>query len=697
MSDEDRQRLRLGVDIGGTFTDLLLVDDAAGEVWAEKVLTTAADPSDGFLDGMVTLLAAAGKDASEVRQIVHGTTLATNAIIERRGARCGLITTAGFEDVLEIGRERRYELYDLYLRMPAPLVPRPWRRGVTERVRGDGSVLRELDESAVIAAVDALVADGVQSIAVSFLHAYANDTHERRVAEIVAERHPGVPVSLSSKVARELKEFERTSAAVINAYIQPLMSAYLGKLDRELGGRGFDGHFSIMLSNGGSTPSEQAARFPVRLIESGPAAGVIGAAELAQAEGETNVIAFDMGGTTAKAALVDDGMPEKAHEFEVARVHRFRKGSGLPVKSPVIEMIEIGAGGGSIAWLDDLGLLKVGPQSASSSPGPAAYGLGGTDVTVTDADLLLGYLNPDYFLGGQMSLDMPSARAAAGALAEQLGLDETQVAAGIFELVTDKMASAFRVHIAEKGKDPRRYTLVATGGAGPVHAARLARRLGLSRVICPPGAGVASARGLLVAPLMDEAVQGLVADVDRVDWVGLDETFTGMERDLVASLETAGVRRSEVTLTRTADMRYRGQGYEVNVVLPADLAAGPRDEVLEAFAEAYRQRYGSGLTGVPCELVALRLEARGPQPGTPNWRVVDRSGGAEAARKGEREAWVVEHDQLEQVPVYDRYLLPPGAEASGPAIIEERESTVVVGADSVFRVAPSGSVIIDLK
>src|SRR5215468_3421293 len=516
----------LGIDIGGTFTDIVIYDHDAGRQVSRKVLTTHEDPARAVAAGVAALLREGRFAPGEFTRVVHATTLFTNALIERKGAVTGLITTEGFADTLEIGRERKYELYDLAITKPEPLVPRHLRLEVPERILADGSVHRRLDARAVEVRARALVKAGATSIAVVFLHAYANPRHEREAVRLIAKRHRGVAVTASHEVAPEIREFERASTAVANAYIKPLAHRYLELMAARVAEQGIPAPLHLMLSSGGLTHVAEAQRAPVQMLESGPAAGAIAAAYFGKDDSDGNLLAFDMGGTTAKLSLVDGGEPLTAYSFEAARQRRFIEGSGLPIRISTIELIEIGAGGGSIASVDAIGLLKVGPRSAGSQPGPAAYGLGGAEPTVTDADLLLCYLNPDYFAGGELALDVAAARAAVERVARVLGLPATQVAWGIHDVVNENMAGAARVHIAERGRDPRHYALVCTGGGGPVHGYGVARKLGISRLICPPSPGVASAWGLLVAP----------ARVDRVATIGF-RLDTGKLSDLEAAFQ----------------------------------------------------------------------------------------------------------------------------------------------------------------
>ncbi len=496
-----QSEIRIGIDIGGTFTDLLLVDPASGQTVAGKTLTTPDDPSRAVRTGLEQLLRDAGRSPEEVVQIVHGTTLVTNALIERKGATTALLTTRGFRDAVEIGREHRYDLYDLFLDLPKPLVPRYLRLEVTERVLSDGSIMIPLDRSEVEELGRALARQGIEAVAVCFLHSYLNPAHEREAGAILADVAPSLIVSLSSDVVPEIREYERASTTIANVYVRPVVARYLQRIQTGLQELGSSAPLLIMLSSGGICTVDTAARYPIRLVESGPAAGALAAAHIGTLTGRRSLLSFDMGGTTAKCCLIDNGQPSVTTEFEVSRVYRFKKGSGLPIRVPTIELIEIGAGGGSIARIDSLGLLKVGPDSAGADPGPACYGLGGGQPTVTDADLLLGYLDPEFFLGGRMRLDVAAARAAIGNLGQRLGLDEIATAWGIHQVVNEQMASAARIHAIEQGKDPRSYAIFAFGGAGPVHAYRVAEILHSPEIVIPLGAGVASTIGFLVAPL----------------------------------------------------------------------------------------------------------------------------------------------------------------------------------------------------
>jgi N-methylhydantoinase A len=677
------KRHRVGVDIGGTFTDLVLIDDETGRRSVGKVLSTPEDPSEGVETGLVELLGQEGIQAGQLGTIVHGTTLVTNALIERRGARTALLTTEGFRDALAIGTEHRYDMYDVFIEKPEPLVPRSLRYGVRERSLDDGSVMLDLDEEQVRSVVAKLRERDVRAVAVSFLHSFRNPAHERRVGEILAEEAPGISVSLSSEVAPEIREYERTSTTVANVYTRPLVEGYLTSLEDRLRRLGFGGSLYIMLSNGGTASVETACQFPVRLLESGPAAGALAAAFYGRATDFSEVLSFDMGGTTAKACLIEGGEPLGSNEFEVARVYRFKKGSGLPVKVSVIEMIEIGAGGGSIASIGPLGLPKVGPRSAGSDPGPACYGRGGEEPTVTDADLTLGYLDPDFFLGGKMRLDRDAALRALEKIARPLGLDAVAAAWGIHQVVNENMANAARVHAIERGKDPRAYPLFAFGGAGPVHGYRVARALGVPGFIAPLGAGATSAFGFLCAPLSFDFVRSLYGRLQELDWSDVNGALGEMEEEGRSILRASGLDDRDISVRRLCEMRYVGQGHEVTVELP-DGPLGPddADRLTDLYRKEYRKLYGREGPDVPLETITWRLEVSSPRP---EIRLDGEGGGAgdpDGAQKGEREIYLPEKGGFLAVPVYDRYLLGPGAAFDGPAVVEEMESTVVLGPGS---------------
>ncbi len=690
MTSPPAHSSRIGVDIGGTFTDLVWVDDATGAVKVGKLLTTPKDPSQAVEQGVVTLLSDAGAAAAEVRSVIHGTTLATNALIERKGARTGLLTTAGFRDAVEIGHEGRYDMYDIFIDSPAPLVPRHLRLEVTERMAADGRVLVPLEDGSARAAIARLRDAGAEAIAICLLHAYRNPLHERALQQLCAELAPGVPVSTSSEVVPEIREYERTSTTCGNVYVMPLMARYLDDLERKLHDLGIPGNFYIMLSSGGVATPVTAKRVPIRLVESGPAAGALAAARMARELGEPKLLSFDMGGTTAKACVIDKGEPLLAREFEVARADRFKKGSGLPVRVPCIEMIEIGAGGGSLARVDRMGLLKVGPDSAGADPGPACYASGGQVPTVTDADLLLGYLDPGFFLGGRMRLDVEAARRAVEEkVARPMGLTTTEAAWGIHRVVNENMAAAARVHGIERGKDLRAYPLFAFGGAGPVHAWQVGRILKVPRVLVPFGAGAMSAYGLLAAPLAFDFVRTATQRLDAADWGQINGLFGEMEEEGRAVLRRAEVEATDITIRRTAEMRYTGQGHEVEVEVPAGtLSPASLATITTNFEAAYRALYSRTPMGVPIEALNFRVVVSGP---VPEISVSGPKSGAPAARvslapKSTREAYFPEARGYVDTPVYDRYALQPGAAFQGPAIIEERESTTVAAPGARVRI-----------
>ena len=683
------QSLRAGIDIGGTFTDLILINDLTGELTVGKVLTTPAEPARAVAEVLADALGRARAAPAALKHVVHGTTLVTNAVIERKGARTALLTTRGFRDAYEIAREHRYDLYDLFLEMPTPLVPRHLRLEVDERVYADGTVARAPDVQAVARLVAELRDKDIEAIAVCFIHSYANPAHERLVGDIIRETAPDIRVSLSSDVVPEIREYERTSTTVVNVYVQALVEDYLAELVSRLAELRVGGELLLMLSSGGVSTVETASRFPLRLLESGPAGGALASAFFGQLADVSDLLAFDMGGTTAKLCVIEDGRPLTSTEFEVDRKYRFKAGSGLPVKTPVVELIEIGAGGGSIARVDSLGLLKVGPDSAGADPGPACYGRGGSQPTVTDADLLLGYLDPDFFLGGRLQLDRAAAEdAISRTVGEPLGMGAVRAAWGIHQLVNESMASAARVHAIERGKDPRSLPLFAFGGAGPVHGFGVSRILRSPRLIVPFGAGVTAAFGFLTAPLAFDFVRSYVVQLENADWDVINGLLDEMASQGEAILERSGGAPTERHVVRQADARYALQGHEIRIDLP-DGRLGPEHLGLirETFERVYRSLFGRTGPEVPLEAVSWRLTASGPAPSVK--LSAPEPSAVSSALKGERPAYFPEWEEHRPVPVYDRYLLAPGAAFQGPAIIEERESTTVVGPAARIEVDPA--------
>ena len=687
---------RLGVDIGGTFTDFALFDEARGEMFIHKQLTTPDDPSRAVLEGATRLLARKNVAMAELESIAHGTTLVTNAVIERRGACTGMLVSDGFRDVLDMARETRYDLFDLRLKFPEPLVPRNLRREVAERVKFDGSVECALDLDAARAAIGELVDAGIEALAICFLHSYANPAHERAAREMAEREFPDLYISTSADIFSNMREFERWTTATVNAYTQPLFDRYLQSLADGLAADGFAGQLLVMTSSGGMLAPEAARRYPVRALESGPAAGALMSAFHGRALEVPDLLSFDMGGTTAKGALVNDYQPIKQYDMEVARLHDFKRGSGLPVKVPVIDMVEIGSGGGSLAEVDERGLIRVGPRSAGADPGPACYGKGGTAAALTDANLVLGYLDADFFLGGDMKLDIAAARSAIeSSVAERLGVTVERAAWGMYEIINEDVARAFRIHASERGFDYRGASMVAFGGSGPVHAMAVARKLKIPRVVFPAGAGVMSAFGLLVSPLAFELSRSEPCTVAAFSAEQFAAGFRAMEEEASALLREAGVAAADIRLRRRLDMRYQGQGYEIEVALPdgaamADMFAG----LPELFRQTYAATFSSSTLDEPLEIVTWKVEALGPEASLSDGFRLEGAADSGDALKGSRQAYF--GDAYHDCPVYERGLLAPGTEVSGPALIEERESTCVIGPGDVVRVDARRNLIAEL-
>jgi N-methylhydantoinase A len=667
---------RLGVDIGGTFTDVVV--ERGGERHTAKVLTTFRAPEEGLIDGVMSALRSAGLQPNHIASITHGTTLATNALIERRGARTALITTAGFRDVLEIGTETRFDHYDLDIDKPAPLIPRELRYTVLERMSAKGEVLTPLDLAAVDRIAAELVRQRIESIAVCLLHSFVRSDHENHVRERLKKLLPSLSVSLSSEVSPEIREYERFSTTAMNAYLQPQVAGYLSSLQRRLQRLGFTCPVFLMLSNGGLTNLGTAMRFPVRLVESGPAGGVILASHIAKECGLSKILSFDMGGTTAKICLFDDGAPSTIRDFEVARAYRFKRGSGLPLRIPVVEMVEIGAGGGSLARISGVGLIAVGPESAGSEPGPACYGRGGTGATVTDANVLLGRIDPDAFAGGKIALDVEAAKAAMRAnIADKLSVEPSAAALGVIEMVDENMANAAREHAAERGLDVSGgRTMIAFGGSAPLHAARLAVKLGIDQVVIPVDAGVASAVGFLRAPVAYEVLRSKAYRLTQFDAAAVEKLLDQMTEEAL-SFVRSGSGDAPLTVRRRAFMRYLGQRHEIVVVLPDQpLTAAEPARLRRAFEESYFQQFGRTIAKLDVEALS--------------WSVIVQTAGAEVrlaeavrptplagnsvARAlldpgtGERiNALIVRRDQL-----------PVGTVFDGPAMVVEDDTSTLV-------------------
>lgn len=692
MSSLDTSRARLAVDIGGTFTDVVV---ASGERhWWAKVLTTHEAPERGVIEGIDVALAAAGLRPSYIGFVIHGTTLATNALIERKGARTALLTTAGFRDTIELGTESRFDQYDINLQKQPPLIPRKWRIPIIERVAADGEILRLLEERSVLEAVEFLQSERIESVAVAFLHSYAQPVHERRVRNLLKEHLPGVAVSLSCEVSPEMREYERFTTTCANAYVQPLIAGYLGRLERELKEAGFPGRLFLMLSSGGITGVETARAFPIRLVESGPAGGAVFARHIAQQHGARRVLSFDMGGTTAKICLIDDFRPQTARVFEVSRAERFKKGSGMPVRIPVIEMVEIGAGGGSIARIDRLSRIAVGPDSAGSTPGPACYGRGGSHPTVTDADLVLGRIDPTSFAGGQVPLDPLAAREALARLRAS-GLPRMSAddfAHAIAELVDEAMANAARVHAVENGKTLEDRTLVAFGGAAPLHVARLAEKLGISEIIVPRGAGVGSAIGFLLAPISYELARTLYMRLGGFEPSRVNALLAAMAED-ARKFVAEGADGQPLYEDRLAFARYVGQGHEIPIVVPVR-PLEQCDAVLlrKSFERAYLQQYGRLIEGVDIEILAWTVTVGTAVAEVKTIETLTRK--ATPAPRRYCDVVDVSNGQIVKAAVHLRSDLPPGTCLSGPAIILEDATSTVVGPSYDLRIGADWSIII---
>ena len=685
--------LRLVIDIGGTFTDTVLVQGEDTILASTKTLTTHQNPADGAMEGAQRVMGTAGRTLGEVTGFIHGTTLATNALIERRGASVATVTTEGFRDILEIAYERRYSQYDINLEKPDLLVPRERALTVRERMSADGGVLIALEEDAIAALLAGIDASGADAIAICLMHAYANPAHERRLRDVLTEKRPGLVVSISSDVSPEAREFDRLCTTVANAYIQPLMETYLARFAEQFAGEGLTCPILMMTAGGGMCTIETAARFPIRLVESGPAGGAILAARIAARAGLDEVLSFDVGGTTAKLCLIDNARPQTSRQFEIARAARFIKGSGMPVRIPVIEMIEIGAGGGSIAAVDRLGRLTVGPKSAGSEPGPAAFMRGGTEPTVTDSDITLGYIRPETFAEGHIHIDPEASKQAlTKVIGSKLDLDATGSADGVSRIVDESMASAGRMHAVESGKDLAPRTMIAFGGNGPLHATRVARSAGVSRIVIPPNPGVGSAVGFLYAPVSFEIVRSRYSMLDGLDISGLN-AFFGQMIDEARTVVAQGAGDAPTQTLRSAFMRYNGQGHEIEIALPdRDLTQDDAGSLTRDFEVEYAKQFSRPVPGMKIEILnwAVRVATlEGDVPDLP--MTPDLSTLTPAVRKPitcdvdatEKQAAIVARDSLRA-----------GDRVEGPALITEPQTTTLVSSDFSAHVDAIGNLVL---
>ena len=667
--------IRIGVDIGGTFTDVVL--ECGAEQYSTKVLTTYAAPEDAIITGMHQVCEKAGVKPSQIEQIIHGTTLATNALIERRGAKTALITTEGFRDVIEMRTESRFEQYDLNLSLPDPLLPRQMRFTVPGRMSAKGEILVDLDRKDVEAVVERIAKAGFESVAVGLIHSYLNAAHEELVREVIAEKLPHVSVSISSEVSPQMREYERFNTVVANAYIKPLMASYLGRLEDRLRGEGVDCRIFLMHSGGGIISIQNAAEFPVRLVESGPAGGAVFAAHIAAHYGLDKVLSFDMGGTTAKICLINHQTPKTSRVFEVARSYRFKKGSGMPISIPVIDMVEIGAGGGSLAHVDSMQQIRVGPESAGSEPGPACYGQGGTRPGVTDADLILGKLDPENFAGGSINLHQDNSKIAlAKHVGDTLEMDAVEAAFGVAEVVDENMANAARVHAVENGEDLSEYTMIAFGGAAPLHAARLCEKLGVERLLVPSGAGVGSAIGFLRAPFSFEANRSVYMKLSDFDAEKIKVLLTDLRDEATGFVRTCD-EASQILSEFKVYMRYTGQGWEIPIPLQEDQAMNPDAATFESrFKEEYTKLFGRPVAGMDIEITVWSVNATTPQKQVP--LIPQTDGNATAVPDGTRHVFDAAVGTHLKANVIDRGAMTAGQRANGPAVLAEAETTIIV-------------------
>ena len=686
--------IRMGVDIGGTFTDVVL--EVEGTQFSAKVLTTYIAPENAIIDGMQQVCAKAGVATSEIGQIIHGTTLATNALIERRGAKTALITTEGFRDVIEMRTESRFEQYDLNLTLPEPLIPRQSRFTVSERVDAKGEVLITLNRVDIETVADQIAAAGYNSVAVGLIHSYLNPDHERMVRDVLAAKLPNVMVSISSEVSPQMREYERFNTVVANAYIKPLMKSYLGRLKGRLKEEGTDCSIFLMHSGGGIISIESAADFPVRLVESGPAGGAVFAANIAARYGLDKVLSFDMGGTTAKICLIKNQTPKTSRVFEVARTYRFKKGSGMPISIPVIDMVEIGAGGGSLAHIDSMRQIRVGPESAGSEPGPACYGLGGDKPAVTDADLILGKLDPDNFAGGTIQLHADSsADVLVNILGKTLDMDAQTAAFGLAEVVDENMANAARVHAVENGEDLSEYTMIAFGGAAPLHAGRLCEKLGVDRLLVPTGAGVGSAIGFLRAPFSFEANRSVYMKLSDFKPDVIKTLLTELQNEATGFVRSCD-ETSEILSEFKVYMRYTGQGWEIPIYLTAAQAMAPNAATFQKLFEAdYSALFGRTVDGMDVEITVWSVNATTPSEKVAQIALAQDAGPATSS--GTRALFDPALASVTQAQVILRDHMTAGQTVQGPAVVTEDETTIVVPTSRQVTVQPDGTIDMTAK
>ncbi|TNM61644.1 hydantoinase/oxoprolinase family protein [Aliirhizobium smilacinae] len=691
---KDGMQIRVGVDIGGTFTDVAM--EVGITLHSIKVLTDYSFPENAIVKGIRQVAEVAGVELSQIDTIIHGTTLATNALIERRGARTAFITTKGFRDVIEMRTESRFEQYDLDIVLPAPLVPRNERFVIDERIGADGSVLKALDLAEVDALCDEIIAADYNSVAIGFIHSYLNGAHEKVVRDHLLAKKADISVSISSEVSPQMREFQRFNTVCANAFVKPLMASYLNRLVGRLTEEGTRCPVFMIHSGGGIISVESAIEFPVRLLESGPAGGAIFAAHIASSYGLDQVLSYDMGGTTAKICLIENQTPKTSKTFEVARTWRFKKGSGMPISIPVIEMVEIGAGGGSIATIDSMRQIRVGPHSAGSEPGPACYGRGGANPTVTDADLILGRLDPDEFAGGTMKLDRPASDKAMDAdLASKLDTDIATAAYGLSEVVDENMSNAARMHAVENGKELSEFTMIAFGGAAPIHAARLCEKLGMSDLLIPPGAGVGSAIGFLRAPFGFESVRSAYSRLSRFEAGGINQTIMDLSAEAI-SFVRSGSPEADPDLECTAYMRYVGQGWEVPVTIDVrDYADADGDLFKTLFDEQYEHFFGRVIDGLDVEIVSWSLRATSKV--APPERVGRTAKAGAAKVRGTREIFDVQEETFQQASVVSRTDMKPGDWVAGPAVITERETSTIITASREVIMQADGCLLIRVK